>query len=109
VPVHVTEAYDDFMDQPGNASYLRFLHANRAAAREHPFRDDERGVMHQLLAIEAQSLHAEMQHDLHLADSVVRAVDEFEQGGVMLVYDEVVPGARERFLAARARVAGMLE
>ena len=109
VPENVTEAYDEFMAQPGNASYLRFLHANRTAAHEHPFRDDERGVMHQLLAIEAQALQAETQHDLNLADSVVRAVDEMLDGGTMLVFDEVVPGAEKRFVAARDRAAGLLE
>ena len=65
--------------------------------------------MHQLLSIEAQSEYAALTRDLNLAEAVIVRVEELTEGDVLEAYDEVVPGTRDRLLAAHARVAGLLE
>jgi hypothetical protein len=109
LPPDVEQAWEQYRAEPNENTYLRFIQVNRAAARAHAHPDDAQGVLHQLLALEAQSEHAARGSDLWSAQSVVERVDELEQGGVLDTYDEVVPGAGERFRAARARVAGLLE
>jgi len=109
LPEAVQKAWEQFLARPDEATYLGFIQVNRAAARQHPYVDDARGVLHQLLALEVQSQHASRTRDLRLAESVVTRVDEIAAGGVIDVYDEVVPGARTRLLAARDRIAGLLE
>ncbi len=109
LPAKVREAWEQYRAEPDQNTYLKFIQVNRAAAREHGIRDDAQGVLHQLLALEAESEQAARTTNLNAAQSVVRRVDELAEGGLLGNYEDVVPGARERFLAARARVAPLLE
>ena len=109
IPEDVERAWQQYREEPNVNTYTGFIHANRKAAMAHPYTDDAQGVMHQVLSLEAQSEHAERTQDLRLADAVLVRVDEIREGGVIDNYEEVFPGAKERLLAARARVEGMLQ
>lgn len=108
LPAEVREAWERYREEPTENTYLGFIQANRAAARAHGNPDDAQGVLHQVLALEAQSEQAERRGDLQLAQAVVVRIDEIAAGGVIDTYDDVVPGARERLLAARERVDVLL-
>ena len=109
VPPDVQRAWLQYREEPTADTFLRFIHANRAAARAHAHTDDPQGVTHQLLALEAQSEYAERTQDLNLAQAALARMDEIVDGGILDTYEEVLPGFRERLLTARARVAGMLQ
>ena len=107
-PPDVERTWAEFRETPTDDTYLRFLHANRLAAMQHGNPGDAAGVLHQVRALEAQADQARRAGDLNLADAVVMRVLEIEQAEMLGVYDEALPGARERLLAARASVEGML-
>ncbi len=109
LPAAVQTAWEEFRADPNGNTFLRFRVANRDAAFRHGNPHDAVGVLHQLLALEAEAEMAERGRDLQLADGVVTRVAEIEEGEVIDVYEELVPGARDRLRAARARVEGMLE
>ena len=109
LPADVRTAWEQYREAPTENTYLNFIQVNRAAARDHAHPDDAQGVLHQLLALEAQSDRGKRRSDLYDALAVVGRVDELDSGGVLETYDEVVPGSAARFLAAREQVAGLLE
>jgi len=108
-PEEATRAYQAFLDEPNANSYLGFIHANRKVALGRETPNDAIGILVQVRALEVQSLHAKSTGDLHIAVGVVDRVDQIEEGDVIDVYDEVLPGSKARLQAARARVAAMVE
>ena len=108
-PENATNAYEAYLDEPNANTYLRFIHTNRDVQRGRETPNDAIGILVQVRALEVQSLHAKSNGDLNLAVGVVDRVGEIEEGNVIDVYDEVLPGAKARLLAARARVAAMVE
>jgi hypothetical protein len=108
-PERATRAYEAFLEQPNPNTYHRFISENRKVGigRETP--NDEIGVLIQVRALEVQSIQAKATGNLNLAVGVVDRVGEIEEGEVIEVYDEVLPGAKARLHAARDRVAAMVE
>ncbi len=108
-PEKATRAYEAFLEEPNDVTYLRFIHVNRDVqiGRETP--NDAIGILTQVRALEVQSMHAKSTGDLNIAESVVDRVREIGEGDVIDVYDEVLPGAKARLHAARDRVAKMIE
>ena len=97
-------AWERWSEAPSANTYLGFIQANRKAALVHPYADDTLGVLYQVRAIEAQSFYAVQTKDLQIASDVLARVDDLRDGDLLAVFEDVFPGARERLLAAHARV-----
>ena len=108
-PEIATRAYEGFLENPNQDTYLRFIHENRKVQIGRDTPNDEIGVLVQVRALEVQALHARATGDVNLAIGVVDRVGEIEEGEVIEVYDEVLPGAKARLHAARDRVAAMTQ
>ncbi len=102
-------AWDLFRSNPATNPYENFIRANANAAREHGEPNDAAGVEFQVRALEAMSLQAERTKDAGLALDVVQRISEIEGHDLVGVYEEVDPGARERFAAAKARATRLTE
>jgi len=109
LPPEVEQTWEEFRETPNGDTYLRFLHANRLAAMRHANPGDAVGVLHQVRALEAQADQAVRTTDLRLAATIVSRVLEIEEGEVIDLYEEVLPGARERIRETRTAVEWMLE
>ena len=108
-PEKATRAYEAYLHQPSEAAYHNFIQENRKVQLGRETFNDDIGILVQVRALEIQSLHAESTGNLNLAVGVVDRVDEIEEGEVIEVYDEVLPGSKARLHAARDRVAAMVE
>ncbi len=93
---------------PTSQAYDLFIRSNRTAAMIHGDPNDKKGVRYQVRALEAQAGEAERSADVGIASDVDGRIDELEEGGLLDVYDEVLPGAAERLRAAAKRVLPVL-
>jgi hypothetical protein len=101
-------AFDVYRRSPDPTSFEAFLRANGAAADAHRDPFDARGIGYQLRALEIQTAEAVRTRDPHLAHAVADRVLELQGSGHIDLYDEVVPGARARLLAASELVRPLL-
>jgi len=108
-PEAATRAYESFLDDPNATTYLRFIQTNRDVQKGRDAQHDAIGVLVQVRALEVQSLHAAASGDVAIAIGVVDRVGEIEEGDVIDVYDEVLPGAKARLHAARDRVVSLTQ
>lgn len=95
-------AWDEFRSARDTSGYESFIAANRTAAAAHARPHDARGVELQMRGIEAQARHAAAVGDPHLAGDSLARVRDLEERGHVDLYEELVPGARERLEAAAA-------
>jgi len=96
-------AWKLYLAKPDVGTYENFIRANRFAAHEHNRPHDAVGVEYQVRALEVQAAEAERAGDARLADDVDVRVADIAQHDLTGVYDEVLPGAKDRLAAARAR------
>lgn len=96
-------AWKLYLSKPDPGTYDNFIRANRFAAHEHGLPHDAAGVEYQVRALEVQAAESERAKDASLADDVTMRVDEIAQHDLTGAYDEVLPGAKDRLAAAKAR------
>jgi hypothetical protein len=96
-------AWNLYRSKPDKGTYENFIRSNRDAARQHGEPNDATGVGYQVRALEVMAAESERSHDPSLADDVVMRVDDIAQHELSGVYDEVLPGAKDRLAAAKAR------
>jgi len=101
-------AWKLYLSKPDPGTYENFIRANRFAAHEHAMPHDKVGVGYQVRALEVMAAEAERAADATLADDVVGRVDEIAQHDLTGVYDEVLPGAKDRLAAAKARAVRLI-
>jgi ABC-type glycerol-3-phosphate transport system substrate-binding protein len=101
-------AWKLYLAKPDPGTYENFIRANRFAAHQHDMPHDAAGVGYQVRALEVMAAEAERAADATLADDVVRRVDDISQHELTGVYDEVLPGAKDRLAAAKARAARLI-
>ena len=70
-PEQATRAYEAFLDEPNEGSYVGFINANRKVALGREIPNDAIGILVQVRALEVQSLHAKSTGNLNLAVGVV--------------------------------------
>ena len=101
------QAFEAYGDRPSPVTFGLFIRANRKAAMDHGEPNDEQGILFQARALEVQSLEAVRTGDGDLAAQVAGRVDELEGLSMLELYEERLPGIRERIRASRERVAAL--
>jgi hypothetical protein len=97
------DAWKLYLGKPDPNTYENFIRANRAAADQHGLPHDAVGVEYQLRALEVMAAEAERTGDLRMAEDVSERVLEIEQHELVDVYEDALPGPRERLDAAKVR------
>ncbi len=102
------DAWEQWQRNPNPGAVIRLLDANRMAAKDHDNPHDAVGVRYQVRGTEALAARAEAAGDLTDANAIDVRVSDLEEGGLLENYDDVLPGASGRLLAARARMRVLL-
>lgn len=97
---------------PTTPHFESFKAANLAAALRHEELHDRLGVQFQVRAYEAQADEAARTSDAatasRLAYEVIDGIDDLTRRDLVRAYEETLPGAEARLVAARARASGAL-
>jgi len=102
-------ARDNYLANPTRNAYVAFLRANGQAASNHNEPHDGVGIRYQVRALEIEAAEAEATNDARLAKEVVDRVDVMDEDDYLSLYDETVPGSRERLEAARVRAQAVMQ
>jgi hypothetical protein len=98
-------AWKLYRSRPAADTYFNFIRANSTAAGAHGRPDDAVGLEYRCRALDVMADEALRTSDASVADPVVEQVDEMERRELLATYDEILPGAKKRFLDARARAS----
>jgi len=94
-----------YRSRPGPDTYFNFIRVNATAASAHGRPDDAVGLEYRCRALDVMAAEAVRVSDASLADQVVEQIDDLERRDVLSTYDDILPGAKKRFLDARDRAS----
>lgn len=99
--------FEAAMRSPDRTSYDSFTVANRRAAYRDTDQHDRGGVLRQVRFAEATAACAVHTKDADLAIEVLEQVAKLREQGLLGDYDQALPGAKARFLAAETAAKGI--